>query len=377
VEPTPEGARRARALLARHGYLEAALCTRLGIPTIAAFEPPAEGRDPGREPDDAQGLLVDLFLEGRAVPWARARALLDGDELAALVATGLVREAAGDPTCCASPVLLYPVDGLWIASDRAAQDDDLAPPPPLDVVYPAIAEGTREFMRLLPRSPCGDFLELCAGTGIAALVAARDFARRSWAVDVTARATRFAHFNAALNALDVAALQGDLWAPLAGHRFDRIAAHPPYVPSAETSYVFRDGGEDGERVTFRIVEGAPAHLAPGGLLYCRCAATDRRDAPLEARVRAALGRAGDECDVVVGETAAMDAAAHLARLAEAGVMSAGAVEQRRAMVESLGIERVVMGAIVVRRREDGRAGETTRRVVPAGTDGWVVEGWLG
>jgi methylase of polypeptide subunit release factors len=69
------------------------------------------------------------------------------------------------------------------------------------------------------------------GTGIAALVAAQKDAAHAWAFDITARATHFAEFNRRLNAIpNVTAAEGDLYAPAGGQTFDRIVAHPPYLP---------------------------------------------------------------------------------------------------------------------------------------------------
>src|SRR5262249_31659234 len=147
---------------------------------------------------------------------------------------------------------------------------------PSDIVYSALTSETHRVADLMPRGRCGDYLELCLGTGIAALLAGRDFAANTYAVDITARSDRLARGNAALNGLsNVTALAGDLYAPVAGRTFDMITAHPPYVPSFETELVFRDGGEDGEQITRRIIAGLAEHLRPGGQFYCDCLMTDR------------------------------------------------------------------------------------------------------
>src|SRR5579885_3650218 len=140
---------------------------------------------------------------------------------------------------------------------------------PDDIVFPAISRHTCQFLETLPQYPCEDLLDLCSGTGVAALVAVSRYARRAWAVDITERATRCAEFNILLNDLtQVTAIQGDLYAPLNGRMFDRIVAHPPYVPVMKPSKIYYDGGEDGERVTRAIIAGLPQHLKPGGSFYC-------------------------------------------------------------------------------------------------------------
>src|SRR5690606_29151931 len=136
----------------------------------------------------------------------------------------------------------------------ASDPDSLEQP---DFVFSAITSLTGTFLSQLPDAPCERCLELCAGTGTAALAAAKQ-AGHVWATDLTARSTRFAEFNARLNNLqNVTAVQGDLYEPVLGLTFDRIVAHPPYVPATETQMVYRDGGEDGEQVIRGILQGLP------------------------------------------------------------------------------------------------------------------------
>ena len=93
--------------------------------------------------------------------------------------------------------------------------------------------------------------------------------------------------------------QGDLYDAVDGRTFDRIVAHPPYVPTPEQKILFRDGGQDGETILRRIVEGLSRHLRPGGRFYSFTLATDREDADYEQRVRGWLGAQGHEFDVFV------------------------------------------------------------------------------
>jgi ribosomal protein L3 glutamine methyltransferase len=72
--------------------------------------------------------------------------------------------------------------------------------------------------------------------------------------------------------------RGDLFAPLAGKRYDLILSNPPYVDAqgmadlprecrAEPKLAF-DGGADGLDIVRRILGEAKAHLAPQGGLLC-------------------------------------------------------------------------------------------------------------
>ena len=198
-------------------------------------------------------------------------------------------------------VSLYPVADLYIASDRSFLPHGLPPTKiPEDVVFAAVTVQTERFLKVLPLDPCEDFLDLCSGTGIAALVAAKRCAKRAYACDLGARCVHFSEFNRRLNGLEnVWTGRGNLYEPVRGHTFDRIVAHPPYVPSKERGCLFRDGGEDGEQVFAGIVREAPEYLRPGGRLHCLTVATDRRSGDLEQRIRQWLGPAEAEFDVFV------------------------------------------------------------------------------
>jgi SAM-dependent methyltransferase len=377
VEPfrlgTPDEFARLRSLLRRARYTGPAICERLGIGTIHEFRSTAEGRPLAPELTDPQALLLRLFLDATGVAWDEVRSLLPPDDLEALQALGLLH-TAGDGQCCAT-VLLYPTESLFIASDRNQDPDAASIRPPPDVVYPAITRNTQRFLGLLPRTPCDAFLDLCSGTAIAALVAA-GWARESWAVDITSRATWFGRFNAALNDIDnVTVVQGDLYQPVAGRTFDRIVAHPPYMPALQDEYAYRDGGEDGEQVTRRIIAGLPDHLRPGGRFFCTCLATDRVDAPVEARVREMLGPAAGEFDVIVAQMQTFEPTGYYARLAAERNGRFAEVGDWHRHFKRLEVEALVFCRLVIQRQAARRPVFTTRRQM--GVETGVAEfDWL-
>ncbi|MFD9124045.1 HemK2/MTQ2 family protein methyltransferase [Kitasatospora sp. NPDC059571] len=160
-------------------------------------------------------------------------------------------------------------------------------------VYPAqgdtrLLTGALERERLAPGAPV---LDLCTGSGAVALAAAARGARVT-AVDVSRRALAAAGANSLLNRRRLRLRHGDLFAPVAGARFDLITANPPYVPSRSAPPrrgIARswDAGRDGRDLLDRICAGAPALLAPGGVLLIVQSAL----AGVQA-TRAALARAG-------------------------------------------------------------------------------------
>mgnify|MGYP001605231724 CR=1 FL=1 len=349
-----------RSLLQSAGYDEAAVCERTGAGSIYDFTSLAEGRERS-EVADARDVLIRLFLDGEVVEAALAERHLGADGVRLLHAFGLIAERDGAPAACFGTVLLYPTRGLWVVSDLPSVAAGATKPLPSDAVYPAITDNTRDYLAAIPESSCERFLEMCGGTGIAALVAARH-AGRAWTADITERATRFAEFNALLNDIqNFTAVQGDLYEPVRGLTFDRIAAHPPYVASAERTMIYRDGGPDGEQFTRALLAGLPEFLAPGGRFYMTCIATDRTNAPLEDRVREMIGPAHAAFDVAIAVRVAHDPANYYLSLARNGKASFAEAERRIGQYAEMQAERLVYASMVVERHASARLPVTARR----------------
>ncbi|HEX3868127.1 MAG TPA: methyltransferase, partial [Gemmatimonadaceae bacterium] len=380
VEPftmgTPGEFARVRETLVRIGYTERALCERAKVQSIYDLAVLPIADTPIGKPSDALSAVAHLFLEGARIPWTVVRSLLDKSAIDAFQALGVLVSLTTDPDVCIAPLAIYPVAGLYIASDRYGSVFDVAQRLPTDLVYAALTPEARDFVRLMPRVQCDDYLELCSGTGIAALIAARSFAKRAWGIDITERSTRFARFNAALNDLDNATmLEGDLYTPVAGRTFDLIAAHPPYVPSLDDDMVFRDGGDDGERVTRGILAGVADHLRPGGRFFCACMLTDRKGLPLESRIRSMLGPHESDFDLVVGQRMQYDIEAHFANAAQSGQITKETLARMLRRFQELGVERFIGTGFLVRRRPEHatRASVTRRRVTTPKTIGAYLE----
>jgi ribosomal protein L3 glutamine methyltransferase len=127
----------------------------------------------------------------------------------------------------------------------------------------------------------GRVLDLCTGGGSLAILAARVFPNASIdAADVSPDALAVAARNLADHGLAdrVRLVESDLFAALAGKRYDIILTNPPYVTSAAAAAfppeyaaepkLAHVGGEDGLDLVRRIVAQARAHLNPAGVLIC-------------------------------------------------------------------------------------------------------------
>jgi methylase of polypeptide subunit release factors len=109
----------------------------------------------------------------------------------------------------------------------------------------------------------GRVLDMGTGSGVGALFAARH-ATHVTAVDISVAAVRCARINAALNGLEdrIDVRHGDLFAALAGERFDVVLFNPPFVRGAPRSEA--DRAWRSLDVPERFAAGLRAHLAPGG-----------------------------------------------------------------------------------------------------------------
>jgi methylase of polypeptide subunit release factors len=370
----------ARDVLLRADYTAPGICARAGIDGVDQFDTIGEGRQDGLEIRDRLDLLIRLFLDAVAVRSAQVDEHLPAADLEALLALGLIDRHPQAPDRYAATVRLYPVGSLHIVSDLEALAPGVAAREELgraDHVFSAITTLTSTFVSQIPQSPCERFLELCAGTGVAALRAAAT-AGRSWSLDITERSTRFAEFNAQLNGItNCVALQGDLYEPVAGLTFDRIVAHPPYVPAPDTHLIYRDGGNDGESITRRILADLPDYLEPGGRFYCTLNTTDRKGATLEERFRQMLGERQGEFDLLAVVHHAMPPAEFYGRLAASGRISYAQAEERHNLFRSLDAERVVYCSVILQRHTVQREAFTIRRERAEGSSSDETEWLLG
>ncbi len=139
----------------------------------------------------------------------------------------------------------------------------------LPQVFNPVLLRTGAFMaRALMRLPLGNaaslaVLDMGTGSGVGAVFAARRGARVI-AVDINAEAARCARINALLNHLDdrIEVRQGDLFAPVAGQKFDLVLFNPPFYRGAPSNNL--DHAWRGLDVFERFAGGLAAMLNPGG-----------------------------------------------------------------------------------------------------------------
>jgi ribosomal protein L3 glutamine methyltransferase len=124
-------------------------------------------------------------------------------------------------------------------------------------------------------------LDLCTGSGCLAILAAMAFPdAKIDAVDLSSDALEVAQQNVLEHRMQdrIELLQGDLFAPVAGRRYDLIVCNPPYVDAPAMAKLPPEhrhepalalaAGDDGLDIVHRILAEAPAHLNDTGGLLC-------------------------------------------------------------------------------------------------------------
>jgi ribosomal protein L3 glutamine methyltransferase len=148
-----------------------------------------------------------------------------------------------------------------------------------------IAELLRDRLQPWQTRPVRRALDLCAGSGCLAVLAAKAFpGARVDAADLSRAALAVARRNIAQHALRgrIRLVRADLFDGLRGRRYDLIVSNPPYVTSSSMRELPAEyqheprmalaGGSDGLALVRRILEHAARHLEPGGLLVCEVGA---------------------------------------------------------------------------------------------------------
>jgi ribosomal protein L3 glutamine methyltransferase len=132
-------------------------------------------------------------------------------------------------------------------------------------------------------------LDIGTGSGCMAVACAQAFPQaRVDAVDLSADALEIARRNVARHGVGgrVRLLGGDCYGPVGDECYDLIVSNPPYVSDAEMDALppeYRHepdralrAGTDGLDVVRRILAGAPAHLAPAGVLVVEVGDSEER-----------------------------------------------------------------------------------------------------
>ncbi|MDX6229513.1 MAG: hypothetical protein QOI76_2903 [Frankiales bacterium] len=303
----PDGLRRLRQALLAAGY------TVDGVPralspqahdALAAGDPAPALR--ATRDGSAMSTLVRLFLLGKAVPAQQCAAALDPLTLDEAVAMGLL-VAGADSMRAGLDVRPYgePGAGWFVVSDVAARGGRLRRDHVLGVGGASVT-----LAQATVRDPVGTALDLGTGSGVQALHLS-DHASSVTATDRNPRALHLAGMTAALSAVpEWELLEGDLFAPVDGRRFDLVVSNPPFVVAPAGRFLYRDSGLSGDEVCRRIVHSAPGHLTDGGTAQLLANWLYVRGTDWTERLEGWLGGTG--CDALVVQRELQDPAEYAA-----------------------------------------------------------------
>lgn len=283
---------RARALLADAGYDAASVSRRLlGRPLWSPTTLVKRGSCNMQPPKLADELdaLIAMYALGVEVPTSSVGSSL-------LIALEEARLAEMRRGAARAPVALSPVGSSLLLATDFAPPCATSPQPCYYVGPDSVALAYVVATVSAGRTVC----DLCAGSGVQALVALAAGAKRATAVEASERAAGFCRLNAALNMRAIAAGR-EVSVPV--EPYDLIVANPPFVavPSDVSYETFADGGETGEDVLADVVAFAADHLAPGGLLTIVCE-VNGQPGLLAERLRRWWTAPDDVCIAVVRET---------------------------------------------------------------------------
>src|SRR4051794_31835825 len=257
-------------------------------------------------------VLARLFLLGAAVPAGRCAAALDplpGDRA---VDMGLL-VADGDGFRAGLDVRPYgePGAGWFVVSDVGSDSGRTATKGPVGRNHVlGVGGASVTLARATVRDPVGSALDLGTGSGVQALHLS-DHAGSVTATDRNPRALGLARMPSALSAVPGwELLEGDLFAPVDGRRFDLVVSNPPFVVAPSGRFLYRDSGLPGDEICRRIVAEVPSYLNPGGTAQLLANWLHVRGADWESRLESWI--TGTGCDALVVQRELQDPAEYAA-----------------------------------------------------------------
>lgn len=225
----------------------------------------AYGHGMGCAADEAAHLIAHVLADAPTVTAAMLSSRIAPPKLDELLA--LVKERVSSRRPAA-----YLTGEAWFAGVRFEIDDRVIVP--RSPIAELLAEGFSPWVDPLAVS---SVLDLCAGSGCIAMVAAMVFETATVdAAELSSEALEVAAKNRSRLGLDdrVRLIQSDLYAGLGGQKYDLIISNPPYVPTtrnmpAEYGHepaMALFAGDDGLDLAWPILAGAIDYLNDGGWL---------------------------------------------------------------------------------------------------------------
>jgi hypothetical protein len=244
--------------------------------------------------------LMRLFLAKTAVDEKALRDAIAPMSLELWEKTGLVTVENGSVI---TRIRILPFDRLFVAQEIFARGSKLAP----DFVV-GVGAATITMVNFMVRRRSHLTLDMGTGCGLLALLKSGE-SDKVIAADRNPRAVRMTDFNARINGLaNIECVEGDLFEPVAGLKFDLILSNAPFVISPSSGYLYLDGGMQGDQFCQRLVRGAAQSLTEGGYFQFLCNWAHLKDQNWQERLAGWFKDTG--CDVWVLHGATEDPGAY-------------------------------------------------------------------
>lgn len=285
--PGPDDYHQFRQSLIEADFTAEGVLNTLGIqgsPSISGNDVPVLLRR--TKQGSPRDILIRLFLIEVPVEIDAVLKAIQPVRIETLLKAGLV-DVKGSTVVAA--VKLLPYNELYVAFDlpRRLQEG-------MSDYVMGIGRSSITLANLTVRRHSQDTIDLGTGCGIQALQAARH-SDHVLAVDLNPRAVSLASFNAKLNGLHhMECVEGNLFGPAEGRKFDLVMSNPPFVISPENQYIYRDGGMEGDELCRKIVREVPHYMKEGG--FCQILCNWAEQAGKDWKERLADWFSGTGCD---------------------------------------------------------------------------------
>ncbi len=287
-----------------------------------------------------------IFLRGESVAVDQGARALQVSELDTLVCSGLLQENNG---WVQSYFKVQSYQGLILLSDFPY---NLQAP---DFVLP-IGPAGHYLANLTIRTQVSSALDLGCGCGIQSLLAARHCTRVT-ATDINPRALALTRLNAELNGIaNIEVLQGSTFEPVKGRRFDLILANLPYVISPEIQLIYRNTDQPGDASIRRLLREIPAYLSEGGYAHVLVNWVHEKEEPWAQPLRAAMEGNGADAWLIYNGSKSAQAYAEMWIEGETKKDAGAFARMKKSWMKWYrlhGIERIALGAVILRRCTSG------------------------
>ena len=316
--------------------------------------------------DSPLAVLARLFFVAVPVETSLLTRVVPQDVLSNALACRLLKQDNGQFRPSA---IILPFSHLLLAADTAQGHGADA-----NRVMGASAS-TKLISNFTLREPVSTLLDIGTGGGVLGLEAAA-YSRDVVGIDINERAIELARFNAALNGIsNIEFAAGDAFAPVAGRRFDRIIANPPFFITSAKKFTYSDSPIELDGFSRLLAKEAPQYLEEGGFFQMLCEWVQIEGQPWTARLQEWTEGSGCDAMVIQGpQQTPVDYAEK--RFGEAQQLYPKdiitPVTERLAFFKQAKVEKIIGGLVFMRKRQGANWFSTLVTTIGSGSPGPAI-----